>query len=510
MQNDPKKNVLGMGAAPQPLKKNTGFTNIQDINKSNLGAGSALANKVSGVIGQQQQKAQDTISGVSSAFKAGTEAEKARLAESQKLKQAFSGDNFSPFQDETKKQGVMDLVYGVNKGAELGAQHSQGMQQGTQAINTAQQGISQLGSESGRADLLAKTLKSGRFSRGAGILDQSIMQTEGANALQAAKIDALNRMAGTSGSLKDFLAAGSEASDISNQAANISKEFIGETGTGGLIGEANKRFIDRNTAEMAELQKKNTDFLAKVGAKDFKLSNLSANELKELGISSGYVGDLGKTLKDNLLQKQFSLQDTMDKQDLSTYSALQGLLKGNTGVTIDPTKEGSNSYIQANTENIKKYQKDLADKIAKERSDLTFATDESMYKLNTDPDQYMVPKASFVGGDAVAKESKFSGDDLINELSASRKADPAKWAKDMKSMGVPRLYAQKARELARAKGVTNEAILDLIGSNAAEFGSKQQGYNKNTINLDEEQKADDFTNKIKKSSISSLLNKKGS
>ena len=321
-----------MQSPMQPQKKSTGFSNIQDINKANVGVGSALASKVSTGVQQAQQKAEDTLQGVSSGFSAAKEAEKNRLEGASNVKaQLQSTKGISDMTPDQIKE-AMDLAYNPGKTAELSTQFTSGLQNIQQQQNLAEQGVQQLGSETGRSNLLKQSLKSGRFGRGANILDQSIMQTEGADALQAARLAALQKMGSTQSGVADYLSNQAEIEALTKQAKDISTELSGDGETGGLIGEASKRFMSEQEEQRAAMQAKADEFTQRASS-----GNLTRQEMQALGLTGTEVLYGLKDLAPGMLGgRTVTLQDVLDMDDAGAYNALSALTKNNLGIQANP------------------------------------------------------------------------------------------------------------------------------------------------------------------------------
>lgn len=319
----------------QPSKGSGRFTNLKSYIDANKGAGEQLGSKIGAGLEKEVKKASDTTQAQNIGKQ--VEAEKDRLAQGQQFKtqlgeetgaQAIAGNQ------DTSKQ-FSNLLNNQNVASNLMQQAQTAQSQQNIGLQKAQQNVEQLGTESGRFNLLKGAVKNPNYTSGQQRLDQLFLQAGNPQQL-VEKQRALTGGIGQSGKALETMYGqlGTDIGAAGTQAEEVSKMLRGELGTQTTnLTEAQRAEAEqintqnalRNTAlesyfkgganavQDPEQQKYIQDMLASGGLQS---GMRTYNVLKEPESYKNYAKFGGTGYK---------AADVLNEQEFERYSALQKL-----------------------------------------------------------------------------------------------------------------------------------------------------------------------------------------
>ena len=238
-------------SGPKPASSGQ-FTNVRNFLGANVGAGERLASKTAegvqrGVgqatqqVGQFGQKIGQAVGQeeqrVSQAdqVRAGIEAI-TKPQQTQQQEGATVPNPFALVEDGTQFDQARQLITGQTKVADITQQKQQLGAQAQSGLTQAGQQVGQLGSESGRFNLLRRAVGGPMYSRGMSGLDNLLLSTEGGATLAQAQRQAgaeLGQAGSQLGTQIDQF--GNRLTSVDEQARNISKELQDQL-TSGITG----------------------------------------------------------------------------------------------------------------------------------------------------------------------------------------------------------------------------------------------------------------------------------
>jgi len=253
------------------------FTNLSKFLSANQGVGTNLANQVGGTV--QQQAGQ--VAGEQSKLQSGV----GQTIQQETAAQKAAGDVGSAIQNANAKdqQSIANLNQTMsNQGNQAAVQKYINQDQST--LNTANQNLTQglgttgtqlqnlgrnvqaLGTKTGMANLLQQALNRPSYSQGMNALDQTLMQTEGAQALQHQRMNAIQAYQNALNQQKDIFGMqgqlqnlGSSATALGGNINSAIQKLIGKEGgdsqTGsGILGQAYQAAQTANIQNAADVQ----------------------------------------------------------------------------------------------------------------------------------------------------------------------------------------------------------------------------------------------------------------
>ena len=176
-------------SAPATKAPNTQFTNVSAYLNANQGAGQKIANVVGSGLQSDVNNAQSTVDTTAQNFQNAVNAENNRLAQANQYlgtdssgNQVFNGDATQVANNAQNYTNWQNLYNGTNVG-ELQSGLTNQAATAQNALTQAQTQVGQLGTESGRSQLLSQYLANPNYSAGQQNLDQLLFQVGGAQQL---------------------------------------------------------------------------------------------------------------------------------------------------------------------------------------------------------------------------------------------------------------------------------------------------------------------------------------
>lgn len=327
------------GMVPQKGLASSGqFTNVNKFIEANRGAGTKLADRSTQDISRNIAQTRGNINENFKAFGSDVQNEEDRITEknvleADRVRAAIQADPTKLTADTTRFGQARDLITGKNAAVDQTKALKAQEDAATTALGQSQQQLQNLGTETGRFNLLRKTVGGPSYSQGQQRLDQLLFQTEGAS-----RIGQAQNQFGTE--LRDTAANKlAEANRLRAQIGNYSE--LARAKAGELTGELNTQqdlFEKDQDKEAAALNRSRLALNQAMGRlRDSGADTLTENDravlnpiLQSAGVDMGMrtYGLLGdstyknyfKTGRDNLTR-----QDVIDKADLARYTALADL-----------------------------------------------------------------------------------------------------------------------------------------------------------------------------------------
>ena len=349
------------------------FTNVRNFLGANVGAGQRLAETTASGVqrGVEQAKGQVTQFGqkvgeaVGKEKQALTEADKVRSGIQSIVKPQTATTNqqdnapvqnpFALVEDDTQFNQARRLVEGQTNVADIIGQKTQLGSQAQQALTMAGQQVGQLGTESGRFNLLRRAVGGPQYTRGMQGLDNLLLSTEGAGTLAQAQQQSAAQV-GQQGNIlgsqtKQFA---TELSDIDTQARAISEQLKNELSTG--LTSINVNELDKQFAEANQAVTEEAKILGQVMAGSANLNDPKVQEaIKNANL------DLNKRLygldvQDFLQGAQAVDRDQLiNQQQAARINALNRLMAGEQAKLIQAGGKTADDFrARINTEDLAK------------------------------------------------------------------------------------------------------------------------------------------------------------
>lgn len=352
----------------QPASGSGRFTNLQSYIKANEGAGQQLGSKIGAGLEKETKKATD----VSQAQAIGqqVQAEKDRLSQqgnqfNTQLKDQSGAQNIAANQEQ--RQQFSNLMNQKNQISNLTEQANTAAAQQANALNQAQQNVGQLGTETGRFNLLQNTIKNPTYSTGQQRLDQLFLQAGSPQDL-VNKQRELSRQLGTGKTAAEQQYAGitGQLGQAQTEAQNVSNLLKGTlAGEESALTEAQRKEAEQlNSQNILRNAALETYFKSGLsGVQDPAQQKYIQDMLQSGGLQSGMR--TYNVLKEPDSYKNYATlggvgykaADVMNQQELDRYNALRQLAEaqgpaeftqvGAGGVTTDFRGQQLASDIQS-------------------------------------------------------------------------------------------------------------------------------------------------------------------
>lgn len=348
-----------------PQQSSGRFTNIKKYVDANRGAGEQLGNRITSGLEKETVKATDQSQAQQIAQN--VQAERDRIGQGNTFNNRLKNDEARQiYGNEGEKTEFSNLLNQRNELSNLGEAKTKAEQDQIAAIQKAQGNVNNLGTESGRFQLLQNTVRNPNYSTGQQRLDQLVLQAGNPQQLVDAQRNLGQQIKTSSGQLQDMygnigtnLQTGSTEA---NEVANLLKNTLGTQTDNLVTAQEDKRIAanDLATKQNAALER---ILSGNPLAGDYEA--IGPNMLSDAGLKAGMrtyntlTGDNWKNYYqagDNQLTKQ----DVISADDFARYEALRGLAEQ--GLT-DFTQAGGNY----NTTGLKG---DLSSDIIQQRADL--------------------------------------------------------------------------------------------------------------------------------------------
>jgi hypothetical protein len=329
--------------------KSGAFTNVQSFLKANQGAGSRLADKTTEGVGRGVQQATGQVDQFEKQVGGAVDKEKARVDDTDRIAKAVE-ESTSPtiFENEQDVNAAKQLIKGQTAVADIEAQKKQLGAQAYDQLTQAGQQTGQLGTQSGRFNLLRRAVGGSMYSQGMSGLDNLLMSTEGGQQLGRAQRDLTGNLNLANQTLDTK--AGKFKSDLDVIADLADKAKTRVTGAV-TTSQSNLEKDLQTTFEKAEEQRKLNDELvgliesgqglAQEQSSQYKTQDLTPKQkayydlLDSLGGNASTYGvNLGEFIND---KRAINDKWTLANQDQATkYNKLNELL----GITTEQTAGG--------------------------------------------------------------------------------------------------------------------------------------------------------------------------
>lgn len=327
----PTLGAVGAPAAQKPASSGQ-FTNVNKFIEANRGAGTNLANKATGNIARNIQETQGKVQNVG-ALGGAVQGEEQRIATADAVKSQIQANPTTLTADTNTFQGARDLITGKTQAEQQKTDLQTRTDAAANALGQSQQQVQNLGTESGRFNLLRKAVGGPGYSAGQQRLDQLLFQTEGAPVIGQKQNQFTSDLAKAQEQKTGFVTDLSKRiNDYNTLAATKATELTGELGTQkqnltqAQIDEAltlNNSRVAYNQA-MDQLRNSGYDSLTGESKKiiDAELQKSGTRaDMRTYGLLGGEgYKDYFKAGKTDLTQA-----DVLDQQELARYDALARL-----------------------------------------------------------------------------------------------------------------------------------------------------------------------------------------
>jgi uncharacterized protein YbjQ (UPF0145 family) len=329
--------ILTANQGQAPKASSGRFTNIQNIISANQGAGQRLAQATTSGVGRVVNQAGQEVDKFGSEIGSKINEEKSRINTGkdeiasviQAARAPTSGvDQFSMLNDPNKFNQLRQVVTGQSNVADINQQLQNRFSGASTALTQAQQEANQLATETGRFNLLRKTIANPLYSRGMSTLDNVLMSTEGGKTLnQAFQTNTTN--IGARGQQLNTQADqfGNELKTTGELAANVSRDLMRQLAEGDQAIEKEIREYEKSVDEE---RKKISEALNLIRSEQF--DKITPEQARLLGLDKLDVNlfdlNLSNYINDPRALTGIQAGELITEQQAARANALRRLMQG--------------------------------------------------------------------------------------------------------------------------------------------------------------------------------------